>query len=328
MGNEFPSSYMSLGTIIAHLATDQILAFTATADESMTAKLQSMLFLGKMPHRIRGNSDRENIIYHVHETLSKSHALAVLLHNPASRPAIVFCATRRECELAAKDFSNTIRTIPARYYHAGLGIKSRSLLESWFDSSRDGVLFSTNAFGMGVDKPDIRTVIHRTLPTDVTSFLQRADGREEMAHCHSHVLLGVEENGKREGSTITTPLYAIFTSKRNCFRESLLNLMGENLSGCSGCDVCNRSLYDQPDGMKQILDTVKSRPLAYTPGTLARLLSLRDSHDSRAGILSCWTERELLEAIRSLVERNILGWPDIQETVVYKTPQYKTTNYI
>ena len=307
-GMSFRPSYMSLGTIIAHLATDQILAFTATADESMTAKLQSMLFLGKMPHRIRGNSDRENIIYHVHETLSKSHALAVLLHNPASRPAIVFCATRRECELAAKDFSNTIRTIPARYYHAGLGIKSRSLLESWFDSSRDGVLFSTNAFGMGVDKPDIRTVIHRTLPKDVTSFLQESGraGRDGNI-AHSHVLLGVEENRKREGSTITTPLYAIFTSKRNCFRESLLNLMGENLSGCSGCDVCNRSLYDQPDGMKQILDTVKSRPLAYTPGTLARLLSLRDSHDSRAGILSCWTERELLEAIRSLVERNILG---------------------
>ncbi|NBK25754.1 MAG: ATP-dependent DNA helicase RecQ, partial [Spirochaetia bacterium] len=251
-GTSFRPSYTSLGTVIAYLSIRQILAFTATADEAITRELQTLLFLGKKPHSVRGSADRENIIYHAQDTLSKIHSVSMLLKDTTSRPAVVFCQTRRECELAANDFSNTYPYIPARYYHAGLGTESRVLLESWFAETEEGILFSTNAFGMGVDKKNIRTVVHRTLSKDVTSFLQESGraGRDGSI-AHSFVLLGEEErknSGKEDASL--TKLYRIFTDRHICLRWKLLNLLGEQIEGCSGCDVCNHTLSDHPDGMK------------------------------------------------------------------------------
>lgn len=319
-GTSFRPSYQSLGTVIAYLSIRQILAFTATADEAISQELQTMLFLGKKPHSIRASADRENIIYHVQDTLSKAHSLAMLLKNPLSRPAVVFCATRKECERASNDFINTYPLIPVRYYHAGLGTESRVLLETWFAITDTGVLFSTNAFGMGVDKRNIRTVIHRTLSKDVASFLQESGraGRDGNT-AHSFVLLGEDEMikaAKKDSSF--TELYSIFTNKRACLRENLLLLLGETLSGCSGCDVCDNHLSERPDGMKQIVRTVRNRPLAYTPGSLAKLLCERDSHDSQANILSSWTERELVEAIEHLVNRKVLALARYPRKRLYK----------
>ncbi len=318
-GTSFRPSYKSLGTVIAYLSIRQILAFTATSDEAITQELQTMLFLGKRPHSIRASADRENIIYHVQETLSKAHALAMVLKSPTSRPAVVFCGTRKECELAARYFADTYPSIPSRYYHAGLGTKSRIMLESWFDSTCNGVLFSTNAFGMGVDKNNIRTVIHRTLSKDVASFLQESGraGRDGNI-AHSFVLIGQEEKRKATKESSYSVLYDIFTNRQTCIRSALLHLLGETLEGCSGCDVCNHNLFAEPDGMKQIVRTVQSRPLAYTPGTLAKLLCQQDNHDSRSGILLQWSERELVEAIKSLLHQNILALSKYPKKRLYK----------
>ncbi len=321
-GTSFRPSYKSLGTVIAYLSIRQILAFTATADEVITKELQTLLFLGKKPHSVRGSADRENIIYHVQDTLSKIHSLSMILRPQTSRPAVVFCQTRRECELAANDFSNTYPNIPVRYYHAGLGTASRELLESWFAATKEGVLFSTNAFGMGVDKKNIRTVIHRTLSKDVASFLQES-GRAGRDGCtaHSYVLLGEEERGK---ASLPDPsfsaLYNIFSNGQDCLRSSLLRLLGEQIEGCSGCDVCDHKHFDLGDGHLQIVSAVQNRPLAYTPGTLAQLLCEQESNDSRSGILFCWTKRELVEAIESLLDRNILALSRYPRNRLYKRP--------
>ena len=327
-GTSFRPSYKSLGTVIAYLSIRQILAFTATADVAITKELQTLLFLGKKPHSVRGSADRENIIYHVQDTLSKIHSLSMLLKEAPSRPAVVFCQTRKECELGANDFSNTYPLIPTRYYHAGLGTESREMLESWFAETDEGVLFSTNAFGMGVDKRNIRTVIHRTLPKDVASFLQESGraGRDGNI-AHSYVLLGEDEQGKTKRKAKVDPsfleLYGIFTDRTKCLRESLLQLLGETLEGCSGCDVCNNNLCKEPDGQRQIVRTVGSRTLAYSTGALAKLLCQRDGHDSRSGILSCWTEKELVEAIKSLLDRNVLALSRYPKKRLYKKFKYR-----
>ncbi|MDY0287630.1 MAG: RecQ family ATP-dependent DNA helicase [Sphaerochaeta sp.] len=326
-GSSFRPSYTSLGSVIAYLTIKQILAFTATADQAITTELQSMLFLGRKPHSVRGSADRENIIYHVQETLSKAHSLSMLLKDGSARPAVVFCQTRRECELAAKDFGNNHTHIPVRYYHAGLGTESRILLESWFNTTDEGILFSTNAFGMGVDKRNIRTVIHRTLSKDVASFLQESGraGRDGNL-AHSHVLLGEEEEKKAAGSSHSfIPLHAIFSSKTLCIRESLLYLLGESIGGCSGCDVCNHTLFGHPDGMKQIVRSVQCRPFAYSPGSLARLLTNKDGHDSRSGILSCWTEEDVSEAVHCLVRQGVLALSRYPRKKLYRRVIRKCT---
>ncbi len=327
-GTSFRPSYKSLGTVIAFLSVRQTLAFTATADEAITKELRRVLFLGSKPHIVRGSADRENIIYHAQDTLSKIHSLSMILRPPTSRPAVVFCQTRRECELAANDFSNTYRSIPVRYYHAGLGTTSRALLESWFAATKEGVLFSTNAFGMGVDKKNIRTVIHRTLSKDVASFLQESGraGRDGRI-AHSHVLLGDEERRKASSPDSSfSALYNIFSNGQDCLRARLLHLLGEQMEGCSGCDTCDHNHFALGDGHLQIVLTVQNRPLAYTTGTLAKLLCRQDYHDSRSGILSCWTEKELVEAIGSLLDRNILALSKYPKNRLYKRPYFKLFN--
>jgi ATP-dependent DNA helicase RecQ len=318
-GKSFRPSYQNLGSIISFLSVRQILAFTATASEEITSALVPMLFSGVRPHIVRGNADRENIIYHCRETLSKAHSIAMLLSRPDTLPAVVFCATRKECELACEEFVSHYPAVECRYYHAGLGKQARRNLEQWFDSSDRAVLFATCAFGMGVDKPDIRTVIHRTLCNDVESYLQESGraGRDGNVS-HAYVLLGREEQIRlaKSGESFRA-LYAIFHDRKECFRKQLLALLENETDSCCGCDVCDNVGFPLPDGFRQIVSTVIARPFAYAPKQLAHLLLHEHHGDSRSGILFSWNERELAGAIETLVAQGILGCTRIPKHRLY-----------
>lgn len=305
-GDSFRPSYRSLASVMTHLDIAQILAFTATADTDITHKLHSMLFLGKTVHTIRGNSDRENIIYHAPVTLSKDHTLAMVLRPKRARPAVVFCATRKECEYSAKRLSSLYPSIPIRYYHAGLGTVSRVSLETWFYKSQDGVLFSTNAFGMGVDKKNIRTVIHRTLSKDVPSFLQES-GRAGRDGCTAHSYVLLPYCGKNTLTHSENQVQALFRNVTECYRSQLIQSMGEHFQGCSGCDVCNATLFPFPEGLEFIVETIFVRPFAYTIHSLATLLLNSQKQDSRAGVFASWTEKDLIEALQTLVSHKVLS---------------------
>ena len=307
-GKSFRPSYQSLGSIVSFLQIRQILAFTATADKAITSALVPMLFSGMQPHVIRGSADRENILYHCQKTLSKAHSIAMLLSSSNSRPAVVFCATRKGCELACFDFLSSHPTLPCRYYHAGLSRESRAALEFWFEKQTNAVLFATCAFGMGVDKKNIRTVIHRDLSNNAASFLQESGraGRDgEVAH--SYVLLGKEEadKAKKKDSEFSI-LYSLFASPTDCYRKQLVELLGGTLDYCAGCDVCNHAQFAYPDGWKQIIDVIRFRQGIYTPHALIRLLVQETFWDSRSGILKNWREKDISEAIDGLLEAKVL----------------------
>ncbi|WP_320130216.1 RecQ family ATP-dependent DNA helicase [uncultured Sphaerochaeta sp.] len=307
-GKSFRPSYQSLGTIISFLRVRQILAFTATASEEITTDLTTMLFMGVPPHLVRGNADRENIIYHAHVTLSKSREIAMILAPRNSRPAVVFCATRKECELAFEQFLSANPLIPCRYYHAGLSREARACLETWFEGQVEAVLFATCAFGLGVDKKNIRTVIHRTLCANAESYLQESGraGRDG-AKAHAYVLLGTEETKRySKGTQAFRSLYEIFFLRQDCFRSQLVALLNSEVESCNGCDVCNNHYFRYPDGYTQILSVVLTRPLTYSPRKLASLLVNKEDGDSQSGILSSWEEASLTEAIETLVEQGVL----------------------
>lgn len=299
-GEGFRPAMASLGPIIAHLPLRQILCFTATADEAIIEGLSRLIFSGREPHLVRGSSDRQNISYHAVHTLCKAHTITSLLKNPDHRPALVFCSTRDGTKACCLSFLLSNPTLSCRYYHAGLGKDERKTLEAWYQKEEQGVLFATNAFGMGVDKRSIRMVIHHDLPSDVLSFLQESGraGRDGNP-AYSVVLL--------DGAQAPSPLLSIFTSKSTCFRSALLQALDETLESCSGCDVCNHTLSGTPAGEQEIMRCVALHPFFYSIHALASFLHVHTSYAVDSGLLDIWREREIETAVRNLLRQGKLS---------------------
>ncbi|MPM09126.1 ATP-dependent RNA helicase DbpA [bioreactor metagenome] len=299
-GEGFRPAMASLGPIIAHLPLRQILCFTATADDAIIGGLTNLIFNGVKPHLVRSSSDRQNISYHAIPTLSKEHTIARLLKDQANLPALVFCSSRDATKLSCLAFLLSNPAISCRYYHAGLGKKERKTLEAWYQREEKGVLFATNAFGMGVDKRSVRMVIHHDLPSDVLSFLQESGraGRDGIPS-RSVVLL----DGKESSST----LLSIFSSKSECFRSSLLFALGEEMEGCSGCDVCNHTQYRKREGEKTLMRCVALHPFSYSIHSLAVLLHTKRPWKPDSGLLNTWRARAIEYALNTLVAEGKLS---------------------
>jgi ATP-dependent DNA helicase RecQ len=301
-GSGFRPSYHAIGTILASLSVRQIVAFTATASPALEESISSLLFLGKKYRTVRVSSDRENIIYHRERTLSKTRSMAEILSSPLLRPSVVFCPTRNATVTLCHRFLVSHADIPVRYYHAGLEKDGREKIENWFSQSEDGVLFSTNAFGMGVDKKGIRSVIHAFIPEDVESYLQESgragrDGKE----AHAFLLIDPkEEMEAQEHTTARSALTLAFLDEKRCIRESLLGLMGEKGEGCSGCDVCLGRSFPR-DGEAEIMRVIRHNPFRFDKGGIARFLE--ESHLPS----SSWNREELEEATGNLTILGLVG---------------------
>ncbi|MCH3916043.1 MAG: RecQ family ATP-dependent DNA helicase [Spirochaetia bacterium] len=304
-GLTFRPAYCNLGRLLNTLHYRQLLAFTATADATTLKALRTYLFHDTI-RMVRGSCDRKNISYYTCRTLAKDRQISLLLRDPSQRPAIVFCSAREETVTACNSFRfHGFRS--CAYYHAGLDDKEKQEKENWFLQSDDGVLFATTAYGMGVDKKNVRTTIHRSLCNDALAFLQESGraGRDKKP-AKSYVLLGMEEIKKFISGDV---LASVFFSE-NCYRKALCRLLGEEVDGCSGCSVCDDTVEHTWDGEKEIVSLIAFAPLRYTVTQATKLLcgmSPAKRGNSRWGILSSWKEKDVQITIRCLVSLGIFG---------------------
>lgn len=262
-GHDFRPDYLRLPEIAERLGRPALMACTATATKAVAAEIVARFRL-RDPLEIRSGFDRPNLSFDVvrlEGTGSKARRLALLeagLSDPANRPAIVYCGTRKDTDEVAAELRGTGSRALA--YHAGMEGSDRGEVQRRFMDGETDVIVATNAFGMGVDKADVRSVWHMAIPTSLEAYYQEAgragrDGRPARA-----VLLAMRadlgrlvrfnqqragdpdlaiahERGWRDYRTIKSFIYS-----DRCRRRQVLDHFGDREAGrplgrC--CDVCD-----------------------------------------------------------------------------------------
>jgi len=262
-GHDFRPDYLRLPQVVERLGRPTVMACTATATVPVAAEIASRFGM-REPLQVRSGFDRPNLSFDVVALEGKgSNArrqalLEAGLHDPANRPAIVYCGTRKQTEEVAAELR--VAEIAAVAYHAGLQPEHRTAIQERFMATDTGVICATNAFGMGVDKPDVRSVWHVTIPTSVEAYYQEAgragrDGlpsRAVMLALKADLGRLVRFNEERAGD----PELAIarergwrayhvikeFIYGTECRRRALLDHFSDRTAGAPlerCCDVCD-----------------------------------------------------------------------------------------
>jgi len=169
-GHDFRPDYRMLGQYLPALRPAPVMALTATATPAVQRDIVEQLGMDKPKLFIHGFR-RENLAIEVVEvpTPARSAAIRALLEKPERRPAIVYAISRKQSESLAEELA---RSMPAAAYHAGLEAETRERVQTRFQRGELQVVVATIAFGMGIDKADIRTVIHTGLPGTLEGYYQ------------------------------------------------------------------------------------------------------------------------------------------------------------
>lgn len=299
--NSFRPAYGLMKKAVDALKPRQVLAFTATAGEDTVNLLKKTLFRGN-PLLVRGDADRENIIYASYLCITRDFGLVRVLEQ-CKKPALVFCSTHENTEKACLTAKRCLKNVPMRYYHAGLEKCERQALEKWFLNSDNGVMFATSAYGLGVDKDNIRTVVHYNLPSDIEEFLQESGrGGRDGNIARSWVLVTREDLDSVEKS----PLLEIFASEDKCRRIALLEALGQEKNECTGCDVCNGTVMKAPEFEDVIIRLIRRYPGRYDENKLCRLLcgDSRDYFNPYNGVFNQFDKCLIFDIIKATVRND------------------------
>ena len=169
-GYDFRPSYLKIAEVRSLLPGVPVLALTATATPETVDDIQAKLGFSE-PNVLRKSFHRDNLTYVVRRTDKKEEQIAHILSKVAGS-AIVYVRNRKRAQEIAERLKNTIGTVD--FYHAGLTTQERNARQEAWTEGKTRVIVATNAFGMGIDKPDVRVVIHYDLPNCIESYYQEA----------------------------------------------------------------------------------------------------------------------------------------------------------
>lgn len=253
-GLSFRPAYLELGPILKKLNCQVITAFTATASPEVLENVSRYLFDGQA-HIVRSDSDRPNIHYYVRKVASKKQS-AILLAGTEPRPMIIFCSTRGRTEDMARDINMVYGPETARFYHAGLEREEKTEIENWFFNQKNGVLCATCAYGMGVDKKDIHTVVHLDPPATAEAYIQEAGRGGRDGSVANAILLWSQEDSLKYTCFSRESRYKAlkdFAETDFCRRQVLLDALGAEKAVCDGCDICDRKKINSSSKIKNRL---------------------------------------------------------------------------
>jgi len=232
-GNEFRPVYRALGGLRYLLGDPLTIALTGSATPAARTEIRTVLRL-RDAVEVLASFDRPNLrfaVERVQDDRDRFRRLRALLEGDGA--SIVYAPTRRLTEVVTRALLRLgIRAGP---YHAGLTARTRRAVLIAFLGDRLRIVVATSAFGMGIDKPDVRRVVHWGPSRTLEGYYQEAGrGGRDGAPAVCHILWRPED---LEWGQVTAPMRA-YLMTRGCRRRALLEYFGEGLERCSGCDRC------------------------------------------------------------------------------------------
>ena len=336
-GQDFRPSYRAIADFAAALPRRPVIgAFTATATPQVREDIALQLRLENPFTQVTG-FDRANLFFSVESPRDKKGALLDFLHRHPGESGVVYCSTRSNVEQVCELLQS--EGIPATRYHAGLSAEERRENQEAFSYGRLGVMVATNAFGMGIDKADVRFVVHYNMPKDLESYYQEAGraGRDgDPAAClllysGSDVMTNKfliekknEEDADPEGAAerIAGDLkrlnrMADYCTTTGCLRQSLLRYFGEQAEPCGNCGNCRQTFaaVDVTEDAQKILSCVSRTGQRFGGALICdilrgakteRILALGFDTLSTYGLLAKMSRADVLERLRFLTEEGYL----------------------
>jgi ATP-dependent DNA helicase RecQ len=270
-GHDFRPDYLALSALRERWPQVPLIALTATATQATRAEIGTRLGLAQARHFV-ASFDRPNIQYRiVPKKEPKRQLLELLRTEHAGDAGIVYCLTRASVEQAAEFLERS--GIVALPYHAGLDTRTRRAHQSRFLREDGVVMVATIAFGMGIDKPDVRFVAHLDLPKSVEGYYQETGraGRDNLPSTAwlSYGLADVVQQRKlidsgggddahRRRQTIHLDAMLALCETVGCRRVQLLGYFGEDSEPCGNCDTCLSppQAWDGTVAAQKLLSTV------------------------------------------------------------------------
>jgi ATP-dependent DNA helicase RecQ len=344
-GHDFRPDYLKIGRLRQELTNPPCLALTATATTRVQVDLCNRLSL-RDPFRLVAGFRRDNLALTVRPCQSRQEKLAMLerlVRETEKGTILVYCATRRAVEEVAEWLGQSHQSVS--YYHAGLPDEERQLVHDDFRRGTVRILAATNAFGMGIDKSDVRLVVHFDIPGSVEAYYQEVgragrDGRP--AACvllfHERDLATQEyfiqqasqdQEGVERAKRMKTLLHDMlgYVSVPTCRQLAILEYFSDEaelaLGPCGLCDRCvapvrqpsREVFHDDADSAKAVLDTVSwcrgrfgvSRIVEILRGSRSKMMQAYGAEDCPTyGMCRARSKASMTSLVKELIDSGYL----------------------
>ena len=273
-GHDFRPEYTQLGGLKASFPHAPIMALTATADYATRQDILAHLNL-ENPHKYIGSFDRPNIRYTLEEKYKPMEQLTRFVLAQKGKSGIIYCNSRNKVERIAESLRN--KGVSAAAYHAGMETALRERVQQDFQRDNVQVVVATIAFGMGINKSNVRFVAHFDLPRSIESYYQETGraGRDDLPAeavlfyepadyaWLQKILLEKPETSQRQIEQHKLEAIGEFAESQTCRRLVLLNYFGEHRqTPCNNCDIC----LDPPKKYDGLVDAQKVMSTIYRVG--------------------------------------------------------------